>query len=1053
MTSELPGPEIRTFLIADVRGYTLFTQERGDEAAAKLATKFATIAREEISERGGEVIELRGDEALAVFGSARQAIRAAIGLQERFVDETLADAEIPLPVGIGLDAGEAVAVEGGYRGGALNLAARLCGRAGPGEILASREVTHLARHIDGVRYVDRGAHELKGMAEPVTIVKIELEENDPALRLRPMLPVQPARRRRWIPRTMRSRLVAAVVALALIAGGIFVVTRGGENEGLSAIAPNAIGLIDATSGAITESVPIAVGRGGLAAGDGAVWAAGPRAGTVLRIDPSSRAVVDTIDLSGDASGIAAAGGAVWVSIGDEGTVDRINAAANEVVGSPHVGNAPAGIAVGFDSVWVANRVDGTVSRIDATTGAVGDPIAAGAGATGVAVAAGAVWVTNAADGTVTRIEPSTGDAAPIRVGNGPGPIAGSGDVVWVANTSDGTVSRIDPARRAVVATVEVGEGPVGLALAGGNVWVASEFAGTVSRIDPASNTVVDVLEVGGTPQGITAVGGSVWVATGPASGSHRGGTFTLVSESDVDSLDPAYAYAFDTWQMLLIVHDGLVGHRRLGGQAGASLVPDLATALPEPTDGGTTYTFTLRRGIQYSTRGEVRASDVRASIERVLTARPASPGVFAFESIVGAATCGSAPADCDLSEGIVVSDEAATVTFHLTKPDPDFLYKISLPFASVLPADAPPARMLQTASLPATGPYVVESYRAPTPEGAEGRIELARNPRFEEWSPAAQPAGNPDRIVRRTGLEADQTVDLVRAGEADYMIGSPPADRLGELRTLYTDRLRSYPSTVTLGLGMNTRVAPFDDVNVRRAVNYAMDRGVAAEFLGESRVTCQILPPNFPGYRPYCPYTRDPDAAGVWTAPDVSKARQLIEISGAAGSAVTVWALRGDMYDFAGLGRYMVTVLRDLGFRVKLRIAEDPGKHFEMVADSRTRAQIFAVGWGQDYAAASNFLDQLFSCRAFRPADRGQFNFSELCDRDVDALIDRAFELQVADPTAAGDAWAEVDRAVVDLAAWAPIANEVGIDFLSERVSNYQHHPQYGLLLSQVSVR
>jgi class 3 adenylate cyclase len=113
-STDIPA-EIRAFLIADVRGYTLFTQQRGDEAAAKLAAKFAQVAREGVQARAGRVIELRGDEALCVFPSPRQAIRAAVELQDRFVDETLADPAIPLGVGIGLDAGEAVPVEGGYR--------------------------------------------------------------------------------------------------------------------------------------------------------------------------------------------------------------------------------------------------------------------------------------------------------------------------------------------------------------------------------------------------------------------------------------------------------------------------------------------------------------------------------------------------------------------------------------------------------------------------------------------------------------------------------------------------------------------------------------------------------------------------------------------------------------------------------------------------------------------------------------------------------------------------------------------------------------------------
>ena len=161
-TDENQDAQIRTFLIADVRGYTVFTQERGDEAAARLATRFAAVAREVVDARGGTVVELRGDEALAVFDSARQAIRASVELQRRFVDETVADPALPLPVGIGLDAGEAVPVDGGFRGGALNLAARLCSIAGPAEILASREVVHLARKVEGVAYVDRGLGPAQG---------------------------------------------------------------------------------------------------------------------------------------------------------------------------------------------------------------------------------------------------------------------------------------------------------------------------------------------------------------------------------------------------------------------------------------------------------------------------------------------------------------------------------------------------------------------------------------------------------------------------------------------------------------------------------------------------------------------------------------------------------------------------------------------------------------------------------------------------------------------------------------------------------------------------
>ncbi|TMK37489.1 MAG: hypothetical protein E6G58_01815 [Actinobacteria bacterium] len=166
------GSAIRTFLIADVRGYTAFTQQHGDEAAGRLAARFAEIAQEGVEACGGELVELRGDEALAVFTSARDALRAATELAEAFSEATEDDPALPLGVGFGLDAGEAVPVAGGYRGGALNLAARLCGRAGAGEVLASEGVIHLARTIDGLSFEPTEPFELKGISEPVRAARV-----------------------------------------------------------------------------------------------------------------------------------------------------------------------------------------------------------------------------------------------------------------------------------------------------------------------------------------------------------------------------------------------------------------------------------------------------------------------------------------------------------------------------------------------------------------------------------------------------------------------------------------------------------------------------------------------------------------------------------------------------------------------------------------------------------------------------------------------------------------------------------------------------------------
>ena len=163
---------ILAFLIADVRGYTHFTQDQGDEAAARLTTKFADLTRSVVERWDGRLIELRGDEALVVFGSARQALQAALEMQDRFIEATNADPDLPLAVGIGIDVGEAVALEEGYRGAALNRAARLCSMAGAGDVLVTTGLAYVAPKVDGIDYLGRGRVSLKGFTEPVDVLAV-----------------------------------------------------------------------------------------------------------------------------------------------------------------------------------------------------------------------------------------------------------------------------------------------------------------------------------------------------------------------------------------------------------------------------------------------------------------------------------------------------------------------------------------------------------------------------------------------------------------------------------------------------------------------------------------------------------------------------------------------------------------------------------------------------------------------------------------------------------------------------------------------------------------
>lgn len=161
---------ILVFLIADIRGYTHFTQEFGDEAAAQLTAGFAELARGAAERGEGQVVETRGDEVLAVFPSAQKAVLAAHDIQARYAAELQTRPELPPGIGIGLDLGEAVALDEGYRGAVLNRAARLCSLAGPGEVLVSPGVAYVAPRVEGVTYIARGQQQLKGFEGPLPIL-------------------------------------------------------------------------------------------------------------------------------------------------------------------------------------------------------------------------------------------------------------------------------------------------------------------------------------------------------------------------------------------------------------------------------------------------------------------------------------------------------------------------------------------------------------------------------------------------------------------------------------------------------------------------------------------------------------------------------------------------------------------------------------------------------------------------------------------------------------------------------------------------------------------
>lgn len=872
-------------------------------------------------------------------------------------------------------------------------------------------------------------------------------EHDPSLQA-------PGRRERRpaavpsAPRRIGRRGLLAIAGLVVAAGlaALLVTQLSSDARALRAV-PNSVGVVEGTR---VRAVISGGGEpGGIAYGAGAVWIADTAEDLVLRIDPESR-TVDRIPVGHHPTAVAVGDGQVWVVNQLDRTVSEINPQARKQVGIVQVGLGASAIAWGHGSIWVANATDYSLSRIDPESAKVVATVPLAGVPAGIAAGRRGMWVTSSSTGQLLLVDPKENTVSQeVSIGNGPRGVAVGGGGVWVANGPDGTVSRFDPGTGSV-RKVAVGDAPVGVAYEAGTVWVANSVGGTVSRID-AQTRSTRLVEVGNQPTDVAPVRGNAWVTVLPGRASHRGGTLriALAPEFVPGSADPVSFGGSRQWQLLSLTNDGLVTYRRAGGLTGAELVPDLATTIPQPTDGGRTYTFQLRDGIRYSNGGVVQPEDIRRGIRRVL-ASDNSYLYLPYTGIVGAQRCVDKPQACDLSRGIVTDRGAGTITFNLTRADPEFLYKLAFPMASAVPAGTPRADIGRK-PLPATGPYVTRSF-------SPGKSwVLVRNPRFHEWSREAQPDGYPDRI-RVTDAPPNQLSALER-GSTDVLL-DPPPDRVDKLARRFASQLHIDPLSATVALAMNTREAPFDRLAVRRALNYALDRNRIARFTGSSltaQPTCQVLPPTIPGYRPYCPYTLEPGPGGFWTDPDFGRAQQLVATSGTKGMRVKLLTgLPSPITPTQQIARHVVFVLDRLGYRASSEAVDDSGNtpaDTARLGDSRLRPQLVLFTWLQDQPTPANFVDPLLTCAAFWPRNGDNINFAEFCDRAIDAEARRAHALQKDDPAGATEAWSRIDRDLVDRAPWAPLYNPRAVTALATRVGNYQYHPFWTVLLDQLWVR
>jgi YVTN family beta-propeller protein len=776
----------------------------------------------------------------------------------------------------------------------------------------------------------------------------------------------------------------------------------------------------------------------------------------------------SLGLRAPATDIAAGQGAAWVSSYDEGTVQRIKIGSDTAAQVTRVGSGATGVAVAGGDVWVANALDDTVARVDAQTQTVVQTIHVGRRPQDVAAAGGSVWISNRGDGTLTRIDARSGTVrGTVRVGPEPsGLAAGPGGVVWAAVGGAGRLLRIDATTGRVEDAVNVGSGPSALALADGSLWVANELDATVSLVDSRTGVVRLTRSVDGTPTALAATPAGVWVAVrdrptlthiarsgvrrssrlpAPATALaadggrllvavgirgdvHRGGTLRVRWSFPLQSTDP-YVCCDAPMNLRALSYDGLLAVAKTPGSPG-QLVPDLADAVPRPEDAGRVYRFRLRPGVRYWTGTRVRASDVRRGLERAARTN----GAYATDlAALGASACGPRRG-CDLSRAVLTDDRAGTVTLRQRRADPDLLTAIAQPtFAPTPPTSGP---------IPGTGPYRIARF-------VPGRLlELRRNPFFAASAPAAQPTGAPDRIVWHFGGSPSAAVAAVLRGEADYTFDPPSAEQRADVLLRSPAQLLTVPTPTIAYLALDSRTPPFDDVRVRRAVNFALDRAAIARIWGGAGIAtpfCQALPAGLLGHHRFCPYTRAPSRSGHWSGPDLARARRLLAAAPGRHATVEIWGQTGPD---GAMARAFGRTLRRLGLHPHVNVGSSGWE--AAISDTRHPPQAITQIWGDDSPA--QFIGLQLTCNQWSPPARTS-NHSRFCDPVVDRWAATAHRLQTTDPVRAARLWHRADVRVTAAAPWVVAVQFNGTELVSRRVRNFRYAPAFGTLIDQLWVR
>ncbi len=489
-------------------------------------------------------------------------------------------------------------------------------------------------------------------------------------------------------------------------------------------------------------------------------------------------------------------------------------------------------------------------------------------------------------------------------------------------------------------------------------------------------------------------------------------TLTVTYNGFPDYLDPSLGYTNEAWTAMYDVYLPLLTYAHRDGTAGTRVIPGLAKSMPKVSDGGRTYELQLRPGLRYSDGTPVRASDFASTIERLFLIN--SPGLPFYTDIVGAE---------EFMEkkkggiaGIETDDASGRVVIHLVEPRGTFNNELALLFAAPLPPNTP-AKDMTNDPPPGAGPYEISASKP-------GRgFEITRNPEWAAHNGPAMPqvpAGHIDRFEVSVLKNPSTQVNYVLQGKTDWMQNPPAPDRYPEIAEKYTGtQFEASPQIDIYYFWMNTQRPPFNDVRVRKAVNYAIDpRALERIYAGQMKALHQILPVGMPGHQSYDPYPHN-----------MAKAKQLIAEADPSDRDISVFGDTAAPNNQAA--EYYEGVLRELGFHPTLKLVA-AANFFTVIGNTSTpELDTGWTNWFEDYPHPNDYFQPQLDGNSIQPT--GNSNWAMLDDPAINKKIEEIGREQLGPKQEAE--YAALDRQVMrEQAPWAPFGSLTRSTFVSSAV-------------------